>query len=107
MSRKLKILGISVALASLAAFSRCGGDKSAVETIAIKARAVEGLSKVCDIGVPPQPPNAMFNFREACFGEVECPPELKAEVATWVYNLALWVDEAAECAHQAKDLVKD
>ena len=102
MPKRMKILAISVALASLAAFSRCGGGGPSIDKETI--REAEALAKVCDIGVPPQPPNAMFDYRDACLGDFQCPPEVKSKVAAWVYELSLWTKEASECAHQAKDV---
>lgn len=101
MSKKYKILMISVALASLASV-RCTKEKQ--ETLLVKARAVENLTRVCDVGMPPQPPVAMYDQYEACFGEYECGPELKVAIATWIYALSVWTREAVECIDQAMSI---
>lgn len=92
---------ISVALASLASV-RCTKEKQ--ETLLVKARAVENLTRVCDVGMPPQPPVAMFDQYEACFGSYECGEDLKVEIASWIYGLTVWTREAVECIDQARDL---
>lgn len=102
MSRKAKILAISVALASLAAFSRCGGDGKS-DTLS----QISEVAEDCNIGLPPSPPNEMFGVQGACFGEVECSQELKLEIARWVFDLSAWTQKATVCSAEVRSLVKE
>lgn len=103
MSRKAKILMISLALASLASV-RCSGPSKQTKA---EFAAVGQLANTCDIGMPPQPPHEMYDQEYACFGDYECDPELKLKIGEWIYNTVVWVKEAHECAVQTRGVVSD
>lgn len=110
MSRRTKILMVSLALASLASVrctpSQKAGTHETLDTMAALTAEAAALSKTCDIGIPPMPPHEMFDITGACF-TFECPPEVKVKVAAWIFDLTVWVQEARECAVQAQGLIKE
>lgn len=96
---------ISLALASLASVRCTKKDQAQLNKV---HNDIEEMAAACtDVTMPPQPPHEMFDAVELCFGEYECPLDVKLKIAQWVYDLSIWVREAHECAVQVKGSYRD